>query len=97
MHQADGRRVFGDRAAIVKSDDWEGPAFQTCQNAGWVCRRFETSSRDEVLSYRKHQVIAPIDDLDSIAPLRQSDARLVPAVGSALKDKNAFGDLFGRA
>jgi hypothetical protein len=49
-----GEHRYGERAAIVKSEEWEGPAFQTCMNAAWVCRRFETSSREEVLSYRTH-------------------------------------------
>jgi hypothetical protein len=57
-----GEHRYGERAAVVKSDDWDGPAFGTCVNAATVCRRFETPSRDGVVSFRAHQAIAPIDD-----------------------------------
>lgn len=57
-----GEHAYGDRANAVKAEDWEGPAFQTCMDAAWVCRRFETSSRDEVVSFRSHRAIAPIPD-----------------------------------
>jgi hypothetical protein len=57
-----GEHAYGDRSSAVKGDDWEGPAFGTCQNAASVCRRFETSSRDEVVSFRVHQAIAPISN-----------------------------------
>lgn len=53
---------YGNRKAIVESEDWEGPAFQTCANAATVCRAFETSSREEVVSFRFHQAIAVIPD-----------------------------------
>ena len=35
-----GEHRYGERAAIVNSDEWEGPKFQTCVNAAVVCRRF---------------------------------------------------------
>jgi hypothetical protein len=57
-----GEHRYGERAAIVNSDEWEGPKFQTCMIAATVCRRFETSSREEVVSYRVHQSVAVIDD-----------------------------------
>ena len=43
-----GEHRYGERAAIVKSAEWEGPAFQTCVDAATVCRRFESTSRDVV-------------------------------------------------
>jgi hypothetical protein len=57
-----GEHRYGERKAIVEADDWEGPAFQTCANAATVCRAFETSSREEVVSFRRHQAIAVIHD-----------------------------------
>src|SRR5215831_5054273 len=42
-----GEHAYGERANAVRGEDWEGPSFGTCANAGMVCRRFETSSRDE--------------------------------------------------
>lgn len=57
-----GEHRYGERAAIVRNDEWEGPAFQTCMNAASICRAFETSRRREVVSYATHQEIASIDD-----------------------------------
>jgi hypothetical protein len=66
-----GEHRYGERAAAVKSEDWEGPAFGTCANAAWVCQRFETSLRSEVVSFGAHKEIAPIEDeqwrLDTLA------------------------------
>ena len=45
-----------------KARNGTGWAFQTCVNAGVVCRRFETNSRELTVSFRNHQAIAPIDD-----------------------------------
>jgi hypothetical protein len=57
-----GEHNYGDRANAINSEDWEGPAYQTCKDAGWVCRRFERSSRGDLLSFRAHKAIAPIQD-----------------------------------
>lgn len=48
---------YGDRKAIVESDDWDGPKFQTCMDAGWVASEFETSLRKEVLSFNHHKEV----------------------------------------
>jgi hypothetical protein len=58
-----GEHRYGQRAkAVIDNEEWEGPAFGTCMNAATVCRRFQTSSREEVVSFRAHQAIAPIAD-----------------------------------
>jgi hypothetical protein len=57
-----GEHRYGERTAVVQSEEWEGPAFGTCVNAATVCRRFKTPSRDGVVSFRFHQAIAPIED-----------------------------------
>jgi hypothetical protein len=59
---ARGEHQYGDRVAIVKSDDWEGPAFQTSMDAAWVCRKFETSRRREALPFSSHKEIAALPD-----------------------------------
>ena len=43
-----GEHRYGDRKALVESEDWFGPTFQTCADAAWVCQKFETSRRREV-------------------------------------------------
>jgi hypothetical protein len=51
----------GDRKAMVESEDWDGPAFQTCMDASSVCRAFaETSRRHEVLSFKHHREVAQL-------------------------------------
>jgi hypothetical protein len=57
-----GEHAYGERLGAIKADDWEGPPFQTCVNAGVVCRRFQSNSRELLVSYRAHQAIAPIPD-----------------------------------
>jgi hypothetical protein len=53
-----GEHKYGDRKAILESDDWTGPSFGTCANAASVCRAFETSRRRELLSFSHHQILA---------------------------------------
>jgi N6-adenosine-specific RNA methylase IME4 len=55
-----GQAKYGERVNAVK--EWDGPAFQTCMDAAWVCRKFETSRRREVLSFKHHREVASIDD-----------------------------------
>jgi len=38
---------YGERKKLVESDDWDGPKFGTCANAGSVCEAFESSRRRE--------------------------------------------------
>jgi hypothetical protein len=50
---------YGDRKAMVEAEDWDGPAFQTCRDAAWVCDAFkETSRRRDVLSFNHHKEVA---------------------------------------
>jgi hypothetical protein len=52
------RHAYGDRSAIVEAEDWTGPAYSTCANAGSVCAKFETSRRRELLSWSHHVEVA---------------------------------------
>ncbi len=56
---ASGEHRYGERAATVKSEEWDGPAFGTCMNAASVCRKFETSRRHEVVSFRCTKRLPP--------------------------------------
>ena len=40
-----GEHKYGDRKALVEREDWEGPAFDTCVKAAWVCKQFESLLR----------------------------------------------------
>lgn len=55
-----GNSKYGDRAHIVKSPTWTGPAFGTCANCGWVCRAFQASLRREALTFKHHQKITAL-------------------------------------
>jgi hypothetical protein len=53
-----GEHKYGDRKAMVESDDWSGPEYQTCKNIASVCRRFARSRRRDLLSFRHHAEVA---------------------------------------
>jgi N6-adenosine-specific RNA methylase IME4 len=54
-----GDARYGERKAIVEAEDWDGPSFQTCADAAFVCNKFkETSRRREVLSFNHHRTVA---------------------------------------
>jgi hypothetical protein len=53
-----GEHRYGERQAIVDSDDWAGPSFQSLADKAWVCRQFKTSRRREVLSFSHHREVA---------------------------------------
>jgi N6-adenosine-specific RNA methylase IME4 len=51
-----GEHRYGDRAQAVR--EGFGWSFQTCMDAAWVARKFETSRRREVLSWSHHKELA---------------------------------------
>jgi len=63
-----GEHRYGDRRALVTSEDWDGPNYFSCMNAASVCRAFTTSRRREVLSFGHHREVAglPSEDADAL-------------------------------
>ena len=56
-----GEHAYGDRRALVEADDWQGPSFETCKNAGSVCRAFsERSRRRDRLTFSHHAAVAAL-------------------------------------
>jgi hypothetical protein len=55
-------RGFGERMTIVTADDWTGPAYQTCRNAGTVAKRFDVSHRADKLTFKHHEVVAALPE-----------------------------------
>lgn len=55
-----GEHRYGARKALVESEDWQGPAFQTCADAASVSRRFETSERSEVLPWSHYRQVSSL-------------------------------------
>lgn len=58
------RKGYGERKRVVDSEDWEGPAYQTCRNAAWVSGRFELSARADNVAWKTHEAIASVEDAD---------------------------------
>lgn len=46
-----GEHKYGERKALVESEEWQGPVFQTCADAAFVCGKFTTSRRREVVGF----------------------------------------------
>lgn len=63
-----GEHGYGDRKALVESDDWEGPAFQSCADSAYVCKAFKTSRRRELVSFNHHREAAalPPEEADKV-------------------------------
>lgn len=63
-----GNHAYGDRKALVESDEWDGPSYQTCAMAAKVCTRFEYGRRLPSVSYSIHQETAflPPEEADKI-------------------------------
>jgi hypothetical protein len=65
-HLADGGRTwicifhfrkhrYGDRKALIESEDWTGPAYGTCTRCADVSRSFKTTTcRRVILSFKHH-------------------------------------------
>jgi hypothetical protein len=70
-----GERKYAERKRLVDSADWDGPSFETCMDAAWVARQFQTSDRSEVVSWTAHRVLAAVRNPDERhALLRQAEA-----------------------
>ena len=56
-----GLHRYGERKAVVQSEDWHGPSYERCMNIAYVCQTFrETSRRREVLSFGHHEAVAAL-------------------------------------
>ena len=60
-----GEHKYGDRKALVESDEWTGPVFGTCMNAATVCAKFQTSRRREVVPFSHHAECSSIPDAEA--------------------------------
>src|SRR6516162_2349005 len=60
-----GEINYGEKTSITKSDDWDGPSYQTCADAGWVFKKFHFSRRHENLSWSHHREVAGLDEEDA--------------------------------
>jgi hypothetical protein len=51
---------YGSRKAVVEAEDWEGPAYQTCVNAGNVADSFEPNRRRLDLPWNYHAEVVSL-------------------------------------
>jgi hypothetical protein len=64
-----GEARYGERKAIVETEDWEGPAYQTCREAAVVSNAFpEMFRRRNNLTFSRHKDVAalPLDEADAL-------------------------------
>jgi len=63
-----GEARFGERKAIVETEDWGGPSYQACVDAGNVSKKFQTKRRRLLLSFNHHREVAgrPPDEADRL-------------------------------
>lgn len=83
-----GEHKYGDRKAIVESEDWEGPAFQHCADVGMVCAKFETSRRREALSFTHHREVCglPAIDADKVLDWAEANSASVKATRAKVQE-----------
>jgi len=60
-----GEHKYGDRRALVEGPDWTGYRFQACADCAYVCRKFETSRRREVLTFAHHRNVAGLPKVEA--------------------------------
>jgi hypothetical protein len=60
-----GEINYGEKTSMTKSDDWDGPSYQTCADAGWVFKKLQFSRRHENLSWSHHREVAGLDEEDA--------------------------------
>jgi N6-adenosine-specific RNA methylase IME4 len=95
-----GEKRYGYRKAMVEASDWAGPSFQTCVDCGTVARRFESTRRHVLLSFKHHREVAALDPVaaDRLLdwceePLRagEKEPRSARHLRAAVMDYNAAG------
>jgi hypothetical protein len=52
-----GEHRYGDRKAIIDSDDWQGVSYGTCRDYAMVAKAFELSERYDNLSFSHHDKV----------------------------------------
>ena len=63
-----GEHKYGDRKALVESDEWTGPAYDTCRVIASICGSFETLRRRNDVPFNHHREVAslPIAECDQL-------------------------------
>lgn len=86
-----GSAAYGERKAVVESEDWNGPAYQTCKDVAWVCSEFERSRRRDLVPFSHHREVAalPYEEQEQVLNWCESEHRVAGRVPTraALREK----------
>ena len=84
--------AYGERKALVESEDWNGPSFTTCKNAGWLSYEFETSRRRDLLSYGHHMEVAvlPKEEQDKLLDECETEGHSILRLRQRVKEVKSF-------
>lgn len=87
-----GEHKYGDRKAMVESDEWEGLSYQRCADIAVVCKKFETSFRNEVLSFTHHLACSslPIEEALKVLDWAEKGGASVKATREKVKQVKAW-------
>jgi hypothetical protein len=87
-----GEHKYGDRKALVESEEWEGPAYNSCNNAAIVCRKFETTRRRVNLGFGQHEACSslPPDEADKVLDWAEAEGASVKSTREKVKQVKAW-------
>ena len=83
---------YGERKRLVDSEEWDGPSFSTCMDAGSTANSFETLRRRKVLSWGHHREVLslPIEEQDKLLDECESEGHSVMRLRQRVKEVKSF-------
>lgn len=87
-----GEHQYGDRKAMVESEDWEGPSYDLCRKVAVVCAAFEMFRRRNNLAFSHHQECAslPPAEADKVLDWAEANSSSVKATREKVKEIKAW-------
>lgn len=70
-----GQHRYGERVAIVRSPEWDGPTYETCRNAASISRRFPEEQRHRAVTFAHHREVAALAPAEADALLDEAEAQ----------------------
>ncbi len=92
MNRGNKGHAYGERKKLVDSDDWDGPKFQTCVNAGNLSETFQSNRRRLVLSWGHHAEVSPlpIEEQDKLLDKCEVEGHSVMRLRQRVKEVKSF-------
>eukprot|EP00919_Chromeraceae_sp_WS-2016_P011506 GHVR01026875.1.p1 GENE.GHVR01026875.1~~GHVR01026875.1.p1 ORF type:complete len:265 (+),score=52.19 GHVR01026875.1:898-1692(+) len=84
--------AYGERKAVVDSEDWDGPSYTTCQTAGSVCKDFTSTRRRVVLTFGHHQETQslPQEEQDKLLDECETEGHSIMRLRQRVKEVKSF-------